>query len=49
VERIYDVGVSGLHRLLSELDSIQTANCVVAVAGMEGVLASDCSSNQDRT
>ena len=40
VERIYDVGVSGLHRLLSQLDVIQSANCVVAVAGMEGALAS---------
>lgn len=40
VERIYDVGVSGLHRLLARLDLIQQANCVVAVAGMEGALAS---------
>lgn len=40
VERIYDVGVSGLHRLLSRLDDIQEANCVIAVAGMEGALAS---------
>ena len=40
VERIYDVGVSGLHRLLSQLDTIQQANCIVAVAGMEGALAS---------
>lgn len=40
VERIYDVGVSGIHRLLSKLDIIQSANCVVAVAGMEGALAS---------
>ena len=40
VERIYDIGVSGLHRLLSKLDQIQAANCVVAVAGMEGALAS---------
>lgn len=40
VERIYDVGVSGLHRLLARLDIIQSANCVVAVAGMEGALAS---------
>ena len=40
VERIYDVGVSGLHRLLAKLDVIQQANCVVAVAGMEGALAS---------
>ncbi|SHJ95758.1 nickel pincer cofactor biosynthesis protein LarB [Hespellia stercorisuis] len=40
VERVFDVGVSGIHRLLSELDVIQKANCVVAVAGMEGALAS---------
>lgn len=40
VERVYDVGVSGLHRLLSRLDVIQSANCVVAAAGMEGALAS---------
>lgn len=40
VDRIYDVGVSGLHRLLSQLDTIQQANCIVAVAGMEGALAS---------
>lgn len=40
VERVYDVGVSGLHRLLARLETIQKANCVVAVAGMEGALAS---------
>lgn len=40
VERIYDVGVSGLHRLLANTQTIQEANCVVAVAGMEGALAS---------
>ena len=40
VDRIYDVGVSGIHRLMSRLDVIQSANCVVAVAGMEGALAS---------
>lgn len=40
VERIYDVGVSGIHRLLSKLEVIQSANCIVAVAGMEGALAS---------
>ena len=40
VERIYDVGVSGLHRLLARLEVIQKANCVVAVAGMEGALGS---------
>lgn len=40
VERVYDVGVSGIHRLFSQLDLIQSANCVIAVAGMEGALAS---------
>ena len=40
VDRVYDVGVSGLHRLLVHAEVIQEANCVVAVAGMEGALAS---------
>ena len=40
VERIYDVGVSGLHRLLSKTEFLDKANCVIAVAGMEGALAS---------
>lgn len=40
VERIYDVGVSGIHRLLAQTDKLQKANCIVAVAGMEGALAS---------
>ena len=40
VERVYDVGVSGIHRLFSKMDVLQKANCVVAVAGMEGALAS---------
>ncbi len=40
VERIYDVGVSGIHRLFSRMEQIQSANCVIAVAGMEGALAS---------
>jgi len=40
VDRIYDVGVSGIHRLLAKTDTIQRANVVVAVAGMEGALAS---------
>lgn len=40
VERIYDVGVAGIHRLLAKVEQIQKANCVVAVAGMEGALAS---------
>lgn len=40
VVRIYDVGVSGLHRLLSHLNELQSANVIVCVAGMEGALAS---------
>ena len=40
VLRVYDVGVSGLHRLLAKLEEIQKANCIVAVAGMEGALVS---------
>lgn len=40
VERLYDVGVAGLHRLLSRLDKIAEANVIIAVAGMEGALAS---------
>jgi pyridinium-3,5-biscarboxylic acid mononucleotide synthase len=40
VERIYDVGVAGLHRLLARLDKLQSARVVVAVAGMEGALPS---------
>ena len=39
VIRVYDVGVAGIHRLLSKVDQIRKANCVVAVAGMEGALA----------
>lgn len=38
VDRIYDVGVAGIHRLLSKLEEIQKANCIIAVAGMEGAL-----------
>ncbi|RQD71231.1 MAG: nickel pincer cofactor biosynthesis protein LarB [Tindallia sp. MSAO_Bac2] len=40
VERLYDVGVAGLHRLTSNLDILLKANVVIAVAGMEGALAS---------
>ena len=40
VTRLYDVGVAGLHRLLSHVEELQSARCVVAVAGMEGALAS---------
>lgn len=40
VTRLYDVGVAGLHRLLSHLDEIMSANVIIAIAGMEGALAS---------
>lgn len=40
VTRLYDVGVAGLHRLLSHLDEIMSASVIIAVAGMEGALAS---------
>ena len=40
VVRLYDVGVSGLHRLLSNYDVLGSARVVIAVAGMEGALAS---------
>lgn len=40
VERIFDVGVAGIHRLLSQAEKLEKANVVVAVAGMEGALAS---------
>ena len=40
VLRLYDVGVSGLHRLLSNIDEIMSASVIIAVAGMEGALAS---------
>ncbi len=39
VERFYDVGVAGIHRLFSQLEAIRRANVIVAVAGMEGALA----------
>ena len=40
VLRLYDVGVSGVHRLLAHLDDIMNASVIIAVAGMEGALAS---------
>lgn len=40
VIRLYDVGVAGLHRLLAHREEIMTARVIVAVAGMEGALAS---------
>lgn len=40
VKRYYDVGVSGIHRLFDKIDEIKEANVIIAVAGMEGALAS---------
>lgn len=40
VERIYDAGVAGIHRLLAHVDLLMCANVVIAIAGMEGALAS---------
>ncbi len=40
VERLYDVGVSGLHRTLSHLDEIMDASVIISIAGMEGALTS---------
>ena len=40
VERLYDVGVAGIHRLLASKESLMKASVVIAIAGMEGALAS---------
>lgn len=40
VTRLYDVGVAGLHRLLANMDDIMNARVIIAIAGMEGALAS---------
>ena len=40
VVRLYDVGVAGLHRLLAHMDDIMSAQVIIAIAGMEGALAS---------
>lgn len=40
VTRLYDVGVAGLHRLLSHKEDIMSASVIIAIAGMEGALAS---------
>lgn len=40
VERVYDVGVAGIHRLLSRMELIMNARVIIAIAGMEGALAS---------
>lgn len=48
VERIYDVGVAGIHRLFARLDVIRAANVLVVAAGMEGALASVVSGLVDK-
>ncbi len=40
VERLYDVGVAGLHRLLARVEQLQVANVLIVAAGMEGALPS---------
>jgi NCAIR mutase (PurE)-related protein len=39
-DRLFDIGVAGLHRMLAHLDRITSADAVIVVAGMEGALAS---------
>jgi len=48
VERLYDVGVAGLHRLLDHKRSLFQANVIIAVAGMEGALPSVISGMVDK-
>ena len=48
VERIYDVGVAGIHRLLARVDDIRRANVNIVVAGMEGALASVVGGHVDK-
>jgi len=48
VERIYDVGVAGLHRLTERKDQLQSAAVIIAVAGMEGALPSIIAGLVDR-
>ncbi len=45
VERVYDVGVAGIHRLLNKKHILQSARVVIAVAGMEGALTECCRGN----
>ncbi|MCS7201981.1 MAG: nickel pincer cofactor biosynthesis protein LarB [Dictyoglomus sp.] len=40
VERIYDIGIAGLHRVLDKIKILRSANVIIAVAGMEGALPS---------
>ncbi|MGB9677733.1 MAG: nickel pincer cofactor biosynthesis protein LarB [Candidatus Ratteibacteria bacterium] len=40
VERVYDVGVAGIHRLLDKIEILNNSKCIIVVAGMEGALPS---------
>ena len=40
VQRLYDVGVAGIHRLLDNVERINRAGVIIVIAGMEGALAS---------
>src|SRR5699024_3130231 len=48
VERIYDVGVAGIDRLLDQTEKLRKANCILAIAGMEGALATVTAGLVDR-
>lgn len=48
VDRLYDVGVAGIHRLLSNRETLFQANVIIVVAGMEGALASVVGGMVDR-
>ena len=48
VERIYDLGVAGIHRLLDQTEKLRKANCILAIAGMEGALATVTAGLVDR-
>lgn len=40
VEKLHDVGVAGIHRLLARMDLLRSASCIIVIAGMEGALPS---------
>ena len=48
VERLYDVGVAGIHRLLNNKEKLSDANVLIVVAGMDGVLPSVVSGLMDK-
>lgn len=48
VEKVYDVGVAGIHRLLANLDKISKSSVIIVIAGMEGALASVVSGLTDK-